>query len=74
MCIRDSFVIGPAIGGLLGEFGPRVPFYVAAAVSGLNLIYGLFVLPETLAPEKRRKFEILRANPFGCLLYTSRCV
>lgn len=62
-----GFVIGPAIGGLLGEFGPRVPFYVAAAVSGLNLIYGFFVLPETLAPEKRRRFEILRANPFGAL-------
>lgn len=62
-----GFVIGPAVGGLLGEFGPRVPFYAAAAVSGVNLIYGFFVLPETLVPEKRRKFEILRANPFGAL-------
>ena len=60
-----GFVIGPAIGGLLGEFGPRVPFYAAATVSFLNLIYGFFVLPETLKPENRRKFEWLRANPFG---------
>jgi DHA1 family tetracycline resistance protein-like MFS transporter len=60
-----GFVIGPAIGGLLGEFGARVPFYVAAAVSGMNLIYGWFVLPETLAPENRRPFQWARANPFG---------
>lgn len=60
-----GFVVGPAIGGLLGTFGPRVPFFVAAAISGLNLIYGYFVLPETLAPEKRRAFEWRRANPFG---------
>jgi DHA1 family tetracycline resistance protein-like MFS transporter len=60
-----GFVIGPAVGGLLGEFGARVPFYVAAAVSFANLIFGYFVLPETLAPENRRPFEWLRANPFG---------
>lgn len=60
-----GFVLGPAIGGLLGELGPRVPFYVAAAISVLNLIYGWFVLPETLPPEKRRRFEWRRANPFG---------
>ncbi len=60
-----GFVLGPAVGGLLGEFGPRVPFFVAAAISGMNLVYGWFVLPETLPPEKRRVFEIARANPFG---------
>jgi len=60
-----GFVIGPAVGGLLGEFGPRVPFYVAAVVSGLNLAYGWFVLPETLSPENRRRFDWARANPFG---------
>jgi len=60
-----GFVIGPAIGGLLGEFGPRVPFYAAAAISTLNFVYGWFVLPETLAPENRRRFEWRRANPFG---------
>ncbi|MGV8949640.1 MAG: TCR/Tet family MFS transporter [Cypionkella sp.] len=64
-CFGLGFVIGPAIGGLLGEFGPRVPFFVAAAISVLNLIYGYFVLPETLAPENRRKFQWRRANPFG---------
>lgn len=60
-----GFVIGPAVGGLLGEFGPRVPFYVAAVVSGLNFIFGWFVLPETLTAENRRPFEWARANPFG---------
>ncbi len=60
-----GFVVGPAIGGLLGEFGPRVPFYVAAAISALNLLFGYFVLPETLPPEKRRPFDWRRANPFG---------
>lgn len=60
-----GFVVGPAIGGLLGEFGPRVPFLVAALISLLNFAYGWFVLPETLAPEHRRPFEWRRANPFG---------
>lgn len=60
-----GFVIGPAIGGLLGQLGPRVPFIVAAIVSGLNLAYGYFVLPETLPADRRRPFELARANPFG---------
>lgn len=60
-----GFVIGPAIGGLLGEFGPRVPFWVAAGISLLNLVYGMLVLPESLAPANRRRFELWRANPFG---------
>lgn len=60
-----GFVIGPAIGGLLGEYGPRVPFYVAATVSALNLVYGYFVLPETLTLENRRSFDLSRANPIG---------
>ncbi len=62
-----GFIIGPAIGGLLGEFGPRVPFFVAAAVSTANFAFGYFVLPETLIPEKRRRFEWSRANPIGAL-------
>jgi len=60
-----GFVIGPAIGGLLGELGPRVPFWVAAAISFANCLYGWFVLPETLPKRKRRRFEWKRANPFG---------
>jgi MFS transporter, DHA1 family, tetracycline resistance protein len=60
-----GFVLGPALGGLLGEYGPRVPFYFAAGISAANLIYGYFVLPETLDAAHRRPFEWRRANPFG---------
>jgi len=63
-----GFIIGPGIGGLLGEFGPRVPFMAAAILTFLNLIYGYFVLPESLAKEHRRAFEWKRANPLGSLL------
>lgn len=63
-----GFIAGPAIGGMLGEFGPRVPFWAAAGISFLNFVYGWFVLPETLPPEKRRAFEWRRANPFGTLV------
>jgi MFS transporter, DHA1 family, tetracycline resistance protein len=62
-----GFVLGPAIGGLLGEYGPRVPFLAAAALSLANLTYGYFVLPETLPATARRSFEWRRANPFGAL-------
>jgi DHA1 family tetracycline resistance protein-like MFS transporter len=60
-----GFVIGPAIGGLLGTVGTRVPFFVAAAISIINLVFGYFVLPESLAPVQRRAFELSRANPIG---------
>lgn len=62
-----GFIIGPVVGGLLGEFGPRVPFYAAAGLTFLNWIYGYFILPESLPDEKRRKFEWKRANPIGTL-------
>lgn len=62
-----GFVLGPAIGGLLGEYGDRAPFIVAAAMAGLNFIYGLVVFPETLKPENRRSFVLARANPLGAL-------
>ena len=62
-----GFILGPVIGGLLGEFGPRVPFYAAGVLSLLNVAYGFVFLPETLAPEKRRPFTWRRANPFGAL-------
>jgi DHA1 family tetracycline resistance protein-like MFS transporter len=60
-----GFVIGPALGGFLGHFGPRAPFFAAAALCLLNFCYGVFVLPESLAPARRRSFEWKRANPFG---------
>ncbi len=62
-----GFVLGPAIGGLLGEYGDRAPFIVAAAMAGLNFLYGLVVFPETLKPENRRSFSLTRANPLGAL-------
>jgi MFS transporter, DHA1 family, tetracycline resistance protein len=60
-----GFIVGPVIGGLLGSFGPRVPFIVAAALSLLNAAYGYFVLPESLSKENRRAFHWKRANPLG---------
>lgn len=60
-----GFVAGPALGGLLIQFGERAPFWVALALSALNFLYGLFAFPETLKPELRRPFALARANPFG---------
>lgn len=60
-----GFILGPAIGGLLGAFGPRTPFWVAAGLSLANASYGYFILPESLAPEHRRPFSWKRANPLG---------
>nr|WP_282449441.1 TCR/Tet family MFS transporter [Roseibium sp. CAU 1639] len=62
-----GFVLGPMIGGFLGEYGPRAPFYAAAALSFVNFVFGWFVLPETLKDENRRSFDWKRANPFGAL-------
>jgi len=67
-----GFIIGPVTGGLLGELGPRVPFFVAAALTLLNMAYGYFVLPESLPAERRRPFEWKRANPLGTLLALRR--
>lgn len=63
-----GFVMGPALGGLLGEVNPRLPFWVAAGLTLLNSLYGLFVLPESLAPESRKAFSLRRANPVGSLV------
>ena len=63
-----GFIIGPVIGGLLGQFGARVPFYAAAVLCFLNFIYGLFILPESLPFENRRNFSLKRANPIGAFL------
>ncbi len=63
-----GFVLGPALGGWLGATNPRLPFWVAAAFSLLNALYGLFVLPESLPPERRQKrLEWKNANPVGAL-------
>ncbi len=61
-----GFIIGPGIGGILGEnFGPRAPFFFVAALGAINFVYGFFVLPETLSDENRRPFEWRRANALG---------
>ena len=62
-----GFIIGPFLGGVLGQYGVKIPFYAAACLSFANFIYGYFILPESLAPENRRKFDIKRANPWGAL-------
>lgn len=60
-----GFVVGPALGGLLGSYHLRLPFLVAAGLAGCNLVYGAFVLPESLSPDRRRTFDWRRANPWG---------
>src|ERR1041384_4632404 len=62
-----GFVAGPLLGGVLGEISPRAPFWTAAAMSGIAFLYGYFILPESLAPEKRMRFSWRRANPLGAL-------
>jgi DHA1 family tetracycline resistance protein-like MFS transporter len=63
-----GFVFGPVIGGLLAEFGERVPFFAAAGLALLNVCYGYFVLGESLAEENRRPFQLVRANPVGAVM------
>jgi len=67
-----GFILGPVIGGVLGKFGPQIPFFAAAALALLNWLYGYFVLPESLSPENRRPFDWKRANPIGSLLRLKR--
>jgi DHA1 family tetracycline resistance protein-like MFS transporter len=64
-----GFILGPALGGLLGDIGLRMPFIVAGALTLLNALYGWMVLPESLAPENRRAFSWVRSNPVGALLH-----
>src|SRR5262249_36070207 len=63
-----GFILGPALGGWLGEIDPRLPFWGAAALSLVNACYGFFVLPESLAHDKRMAFSWKRANPVGSLV------
>ena len=62
-----GLTLGPLLGGLLGSFGPRAPFVAAAVLTLVNWLYGLLILPESLAPANRRPFEWSRANPVGSL-------
>jgi DHA1 family tetracycline resistance protein-like MFS transporter len=62
-----GFVVGPSIGGLLGEMSPRAPFVAAAILAAANMLYGLIIFPETLPKERRRAFDWRRANPLGAL-------
>ncbi|MEZ2141467.1 TCR/Tet family MFS transporter [Bradyrhizobium sp. DN5] len=62
-----GFILGPALGGLLGDIDPRLPFWASAALSLANALYGLFVLPESLSPDKRAPFRWRSANPIGAL-------
>lgn len=62
-----GFVLGPVIGGVLGDLGTRAPFHAAAALALANFAFGLAILPETVTPDKRRPFIWRRANPFGAV-------
>src|SRR5580692_3293631 len=62
-----GFILGPAVGGLLGGMDPRLPFWVAAGLSFANTLYGLLILPESLPPERRSPFRWKSANPIGAL-------
>src|SRR6202012_477045 len=62
-----GFVLGPAVGGMLGQADPRLPLWVASGVTLLNACYGFFLLPESLPPERRSPIEWSRANPVGAL-------
>jgi DHA1 family tetracycline resistance protein-like MFS transporter len=68
MAFGFGFIIGPALGGFVAQFGHQVPFLVSAGLALTNFIYGMFVLPESLPPERRRPFEWRRANPVGALI------
>ncbi|MFO0011653.1 MAG: TCR/Tet family MFS transporter [Planctomycetota bacterium] len=62
-----GFILGPALGGYLGDIDLRLPFWVSAALTLANATYGFFILPESLPPEKRSPFRWSRANPLGSL-------
>lgn len=67
-----GFIIGPVLGGLLGQYGSRVPFYAAAILCMCNFLYGYFILPESLSKENRREFDWKRANPIGAIKHLKK--
>ncbi|MBI1795683.1 MAG: TCR/Tet family MFS transporter [Candidatus Eisenbacteria bacterium] len=67
-----GFILGPPLGGLIGGIGPRAPFFLAAILSLVNFVYGTFAIRESLPPERRRPFDLKRANPIGTLLQMRR--
>lgn len=67
-----GFIVGPIIGGIASDFGTRMPFIVSGVLTLCNFLYGYFVLPESLKPENRRKFDWKRANPVGALINLRR--
>lgn len=71
-CFGVGFIIGPAVGGLLGQYGLRVPFLAAATLNLCNTLYGFFVLPESHARENRRPFDWSRINPLAALRTLAR--
>ena len=62
-----GFIIGPVLGGVLGQFGTRIPFFAAAGLALLNFLYGYFILPESLTKENRRPFNFKTANAWASL-------
>ena len=69
-----GFICGPMLGGLLGEGNVHLPFYVAAALSAANFVYGYFFVPESLDASRRKPFELARINPFTALIKLARRV
>jgi MFS transporter, DHA1 family, tetracycline resistance protein len=67
-----GFILGPALGGILGDIDLRLPFVVAGVLTLANLVYGYFVLPESLPVDKRQPLKLARANPFGALKALAR--
>lgn len=67
-----GFILGPLIGGLAGEISPRAPFVVSAILTLINLLFGIFILPESLKVENRRPFDIKKANPISAIINLRR--
>jgi MFS transporter, DHA1 family, tetracycline resistance protein len=67
-----GFIMGPALGGLIADYGTRLPFFIAGGLALANCLYGFFAFPETMSAKRRRPFDIKRANPFGALSHLGK--